>query len=170
MNPVCFPARTAWVLLVHFTGAHRVATLDVVTESNQVRVTARAATRIPRQRIIRPVPSHAQPARGPIQAIVLVRLAPKLPRQVFERRLRALPAVRSAVYVAGDVDCEIRLACLDLADLELVLVRLRGLRDVAVVSTGLVLREVEGLGQPALTRRDWTRAPRPREVRSAQSA
>ncbi|HEY1916749.1 MAG TPA: Lrp/AsnC ligand binding domain-containing protein [Streptosporangiaceae bacterium] len=105
-----------------------------------------------------------------MQAIARVRLAPKLSRQAFERRLRALSAVRSAVYVAGDVDCEIRLACLDLADLELVLVRLRGLRDVAVVSTALVLREVEGLGQPALAIRDWRRAPRPHETRSARPA
>lgn len=170
MNPVCFPVTAAWVLLVHFIGAHQVATFDVVTESDQARVTARAATRIPRQRTIRAVPAPARPARGQMQAIARVRLAPKLSRQAFERRLRALPAVRSAVYVAGDVDCEIRLACLDLADLELVLVRLRGLLDVAVVSTALVLREVEGLGQPTLAMRDWRRAPRPRETRSAQPA
>jgi Lrp/AsnC family transcriptional regulator, leucine-responsive regulatory protein len=102
-----------------------------------------------------------------MQAIAQVRLAPELSHQAFERRLRTLPAVRSAVCVTGDVDYEIRLACRDLADLELVLVSLRRYPDVKVVSTALVLREVEGLGQPALAITDWRRAPRPHQSRSA---
>lgn len=124
-------------------------------------------TRIPRQRAVRPVPADARPAPNSMQAIAQVRLAPKLSHQVFERRLKALPAVRSAVCVTGDVDYEIRLACRDLADLELVLGSLRRCPDVEVVSTALVLREVEGLGQPALAITDWRRAPRPHQSRSA---
>jgi Lrp/AsnC family transcriptional regulator, leucine-responsive regulatory protein len=63
---------------------------------------------------------------GPVQAIARVRLAPRLSREVFEAHLRTIPAVRSASYVIGDVDYELRLACRDLADLAGVLASLRG--------------------------------------------
>ena len=85
------------------------------------------------------------PACGPVQAIARVRLAPGKPRQAFEWQLRAIPAVLSAVHVIGDVDYEVRLACLDVSDLAAVLTSLRGC-GAQVASTELVLGEVPGLG------------------------
>ena len=63
-------------------------------------------TRVPRRGTVRPVPAEAQSACGPVQATARVRLAPCLSREVFEANLRTIPAVRSAVYVIGDVDYE----------------------------------------------------------------
>ncbi len=85
--------------------------------------------------------------RFPVQAIVRVRLAPRVQCHRFEWWLRAVPAVRSAVLVTGDVDYELRLDCPSLADLGDVLTRVCGYPGVEVVSTALVLREVAGLGQ-----------------------
>ena len=85
--------------------------------------------------------------RRPVQAIVHVRLAPAASRQGFEQYLRAMPAVLSAWQVAGDVDYELRLACRDIADLDAVLTALRRCGGAEGTSTGLVLREVPGLGE-----------------------
>lgn len=123
--------------------------------------------RVPRHRTVRPVPTPVQPACGSVQAITRVRLAPYLSRQVFEGHLRAIPAVRSAVHVIGDVDYELRLACRDLADLRVVLASLRRCHGTEVVSTALVLREVEGLHRRARSIPDWGPVRRPRETRSA---
>jgi hypothetical protein len=124
-------------------------------------------TRIPRRGIVQPVPATAQPACGPVQATARVRLAPCLSREVFEAHLRTIPAVRSALYVIGDVDYELRLACRDLADLGVVLATLRGCQGTEVVSTALLLREVEGLNRRARSVPDWGTLPRPRQTRSA---
>jgi len=121
----------------------------------------------PRHRTVRPVPAGAQPECGPVQALVRARLAPHLSREMFEEHLRAIPAVRSAVHIIGDVDYEIRLTCRDLADLGAVLSSLRRCRGTEVVSTALVLREVEGLGRRARSVPDWGAVPRPRQTRSA---
>jgi Lrp/AsnC family transcriptional regulator, leucine-responsive regulatory protein len=102
-----------------------------------------------------------------VQALVRVRLAPCLSPQVFERQLRALPAVRSAVRVIGDVDYELRLECRDLAYLEVTLTTLRALRGTEVASTALVTGDVAGLGRRARPVTDWGTAPRPRLHRSA---
>ena len=83
----------------------------------------------------------------PVQAIVHVRLAPAASRQGFEQCLRAMPAVLSAWQVTGDVDYELRLACRDIADLDAVLTALRRCGGAEGTSTGLVLREVPGLGE-----------------------
>jgi hypothetical protein len=100
------------------------------------------------------------------QAICRVRLAPGLSCEVFERRLRAMPAVLSAVHVTGDVDYELRLGCRDIAGIGDVLGCLRGCGDAEVASTALVLREVPGLGEtgPAVPEQvsGWGRLPRPR--------
>lgn len=124
-------------------------------------------TRVPRCRTVRPVPAEAQSACGSVQALARVRLAPYLSRQVFEQNLRAIPAVRSAVHVIGDVDYELRLACRDLAALGVVLTSLRAFRGTEVVSTALVLGDVAGLGRRARPIPDWGAVPRPRETRSA---
>ena len=124
-------------------------------------------TRVSRCPTVRPVPAKAQPACDSVQAITRVRLAPCLSRQVFEAHLRTVPAVRSAVHVIGDVDYELRLACRDLADLEVVLGSLRRCLGTEVVSTALVLREVEDLGRRARSVPDWRIVPRPRQTRSA---
>jgi hypothetical protein len=124
-------------------------------------------TRVPQRRAVRPVPAKARPAHGSVQAIAWVRLAPCLSREVFEAHLRTIPAVRSAVHIIGDVDYELRLACRDLADLEVSLGSLRGCRGTEVASTALVLGEVEGLGRRARSIADWATAPRPRQARSA---
>ncbi len=124
-------------------------------------------TQVPRRRTVRPVPAPAQPACGSVQALARIRLAPYLPRQVFEGHLRTIPAVRSAAHVIGDVDYEVRLTCRDLADLGAVLASLRGCQGTQVVSTALVLGEVEGLGRRARSIPDWGTVPRPRETRSA---
>ena len=124
-------------------------------------------TRAPRHRAVRPVPAPARPASGPVQALARIRLAPCLSRGVFEGHLRTIPAVRSAAHVIGDVDYEVRLACRDLADLGVVLASLRGCQGTQVVSTALVLGEVEGLSRRACSIRDWGTVPRPRETRSA---
>ena len=105
--------------------------------------------------------------RKPVQAIVRVRLAPCLSPQVFERQLRALPAVRSAVRVIGDVDYELRLECRDLAYLEVTLTTLRAFRGTEVASTALVAGDVAGLGRRARPVADWETAPRPRQPRTA---
>jgi DNA-binding Lrp family transcriptional regulator len=124
-------------------------------------------TQLPRRGIVRPVPANAQPTCGSVDAFVRVRLAPYLSREVFEAHLRTIPAVRSALHVIGDVDYEVRLACRDLADLEVVLASLRRCRGTQVVSTALVLGEVAGLGRRARSIPDWGTLPRPRETRSA---
>ncbi len=102
-----------------------------------------------------------------MQALARVRLAPGLPRQAFEAHLRTIPAVRSAVHVIGDVDYEVRLACRDLADLEVVLGSLRGCRGTEVVSSALVLSEVEGLARRLRPPAAWGTVPRTRQARSA---
>ena len=83
----------------------------------------------------------------PVQAIVRVRLVPSASRPEFEQYLRTLPAVRSACQLAGDVDYELRLGCHDIADLDVVLTALRRCGGAEGTSTGLVLREVPGLGE-----------------------
>ena len=105
--------------------------------------------------------------RGSVQAIAWIRLAPYLSREVFEAHLRTIPAVRSAVHIIGDVEYELRLACRDLADLEVALGSLRGCRGAEVASSALVLDEIEGLGRRADSAADWGTAPRPRQARSA---
>jgi Lrp/AsnC family transcriptional regulator, leucine-responsive regulatory protein len=102
-----------------------------------------------------------------VQATARVRLAPCLSREVFEAHLRAIPAVRSAAYVIGDVDYELRLACRDLADLGVVLASLRSCRGTEVVSTALLLRDVEGLNRRVRSVPNWRTGPRPRRTRSA---
>ena len=82
-----------------------------------------------------------------MQAIVRVRLVPSASRPEFERYLRTIPAVVSAWQVAGDVDYELRLACEDIAGLDGVLTALRRCGSAQGTSTGLVLREVPGLGE-----------------------
>ncbi len=124
-------------------------------------------TRVPRRGTVRPVPAKAQPACGPVQATARVRLAPGLSREVFEAHLRAIAAVRSAAYVIGDVDYELRLACRDLADLGVVLASLRSCQGTEVVSTALLLRDVEGLNRRVRPVPDWGTGPRPRQTRSA---
>jgi DNA-binding Lrp family transcriptional regulator len=126
-----------------------------------------AEARAPRHRNVRPVPAHAQPECGSVQALVRTRLAPYLSREMFEAHLRTIPAVRSAVHIIGDVDYEIRLTCRDLADLGAVLSGLRRCRGTEVVSTALVLGEVEGLGRRTRSVPDWGAVPRPRQTRSA---
>lgn len=116
---------------------------------------------------MQPVPAKAQPACRPVQAIARVRLAPGLARQMFEQHLRAIPAVRSAAHVIGDVDYELRLECRDLADLGMVLSTLRGCPGTEVASTALVLGDVAGLGRRARPIPDWGTVPRPHQTRSA---
>ena len=108
-----------------------------------------------------------KPERCAVRATARVRLAPGLSCAVFEAHLRAIPAVRSAVYVIGDVDYELRLACRDLADLGVVLASLRGCQGTEVVSTALLLRDVEGLNRRVRSVPDWGTRPRPRQTRSA---
>lgn len=110
----------------------------------------------------RSVVAETVPAGRSVQAIARVRLAPDQPRQAFERQLRTIPAVRSAVHVIGDVDYELRLACPDVADLSTALTSLRGCSQM--VSTALVLDEVAGLGQPGPAILDWGARPRPRKM------
>jgi hypothetical protein len=124
-------------------------------------------TQARQRRAVRPVPAKALPACGPVQAIAWVRLAPYLSREVFEAHLRTIPAVRSAVHIIGDVDYELRLACRDLADLEVALGSLRGCRGTEVASSALVLGEVEGLGRRARPIPNWATASRPHQARSA---
>jgi hypothetical protein len=123
--------------------------------------------RVPQRGTVRPVPAKAQPVCGSVQATARVRLAPYLSREMFEAHLRTIPAVRSALYVIGDVDYELRLACRDLADLGVVLATLRRCQGTEVVSTALLLREVEGLNRRARPVPDWGTVPRPRQTRSA---
>jgi hypothetical protein len=94
--------------------------------------------------------SQGQP---PVQAIVRVRLAPRLPIQAFERWLRACRRVQHAVLVTGDADYELRLECSSFADLGDSLTRVCGYPGVEIVSTGLVLHEVTGLGRRTPERR-----------------
>ena len=157
MNPVCFRRTVVIVLLAGLAGARGATRFGAVIEDGHS----------PRRRTVRPVPAQAQPACGSVQAIARVRLAPCLSRQVFEQNLRTVPAVRSAVHVIGDVDSELRLVCRDLADLGFVLSSLRRCRGTEVVSTALVLREVEGLSRRARSIPGWGTAPRSRQTRSA---
>jgi DNA-binding Lrp family transcriptional regulator len=83
----------------------------------------------------------------PVEAIVHVRLSPSTSRPHFERYLRTIPAVVSAWQVAGDVDYELRIACQDIADLYALLTAMRRRGGAEATSTGLVLREVPGLGE-----------------------
>jgi hypothetical protein len=141
MNPVCFRRTVVMVLLATLARARGAARFGGVVTNG-----------------------HAE---GPVQATARVRLAPGLSREVFEAHLRAMPAVRSAAYVIGDVDYELRLACRDLADLGVVLASLRSCQGTEVVSTALLLREVTGLSRRVRSVPDWGTGPRPRQTRSA---
>jgi hypothetical protein len=166
MRSVCFRRTVVMVLLATLAGARGAVRFAAMIENDHAegRVTARSAGRpAGRWRGLRP----ADPAGGSVQAIVRARLAPYLSREVFEAHLRSIPAVRSAVRVIGDVDYEIRLACRDLADLGVVLATLRRCEGTEVVSTALVLREVQGLSRRARSVPDWGTVPRPRQTRSA---
>ena len=79
--------------------------------------------------------------------MVHVRLGPSASRPDFERYLRTVPAVQFAWQVAGDVDYELRIACPDIAGLYAVLTGLRRCGGAEGTSTGLVLRQVPGLGE-----------------------
>ena len=140
MNPVCFRRTIVMVSLAGLAGAIGAPRFGGVIE---------------------------KPACGSVRATARVRLAPSLSREVFEAHLRAIPAVRSAAYVIGDVDYELRLACRDLADLGVVLASLRSCRGTEVVSTALLLREVAGLSRRVRSVPDWGTGPRPRQTRSA---
>jgi DNA-binding Lrp family transcriptional regulator len=83
----------------------------------------------------------------PVEAMVHVRLGPSASRPDFERYLRTVPAVLFAWQVAGDVDYELRIACPDIAGLYAVLTGLRRCGGAEGTSTGLVLRQVPGLGE-----------------------
>jgi DNA-binding Lrp family transcriptional regulator len=83
----------------------------------------------------------------PVEAMVHVRLGPTASRPDFERYLRTIPAVQFAWQVAGDVDYELRIACPDIAGLYAVLTGLRRCGGAEGTSTGLVLRQVPGLGE-----------------------
>jgi hypothetical protein len=162
MYPVCFRRTIVIVLLVSLAGARGAPRFGAVIKNDhaEARITVRAARP-------RPGPAKPEPGCGPVQATARVRLAPYLSRGVFEAHLRTIPAVRSALHVIGDVDYELRLACRDLADLGVVLASLRGCRGTEVVSTALVLGEVEGLNRRAHPIPDWGTVPRPRQTRSA---
>jgi hypothetical protein len=54
-----------------------------------------------------------------------------------------------------------------LADLGVVLASLRSCQGTEVVSTALLLRDVEGLNRRARSVRDWGTGPRARHTRSA---
>jgi hypothetical protein len=82
----------------------------------------------------------------PVQAIVRVRLAPRLPWQAFEQWLRAIPTVLHAVLVTGDDDYEVQVNCPTFADLGDALTQICGCEGVQVTSTALILHEVAGLG------------------------
>ena len=138
MNPVCFRRTVVMVLLAGLAGARGAARFGGV--------------------------SHAE---GQVRATARVRLAPHLSREVFEAHLRAIAAVRSAAYVIGDVDYELRLTCRDLADLGVVLASLRSCPGTEVVSTALLLRDVEGLNRRVRSVPDWGTGSRPRQTRSA---
>jgi DNA-binding Lrp family transcriptional regulator len=109
-----------------------------------VRTTSRRDTQGLERRQAAP---EAPGASRPVQAIVRVRLAPSASRPDFERYLRTIPAVLSAWQVAGDVDYELRLACEDIAGLDAVLTAMRRRGSAEGTTTGLVLREVPGLGE-----------------------
>jgi Lrp/AsnC family transcriptional regulator, leucine-responsive regulatory protein len=88
-----------------------------------------------------------------VQAIARVRLPPATSRELFEKHLQTMPAVLIAWHVTGDVDYEVRLACLDRADLRAVLNELRSCSGAELASAGLVLGEVQGPGEPTLAER-----------------
>jgi hypothetical protein len=141
MNPVCFRRTIVMVLLAGLAGARGAARFGGVIKNGHV--------------------------EGRVQATARVRLAPGLSREVFEAHLRAIAAVRSAAYVIGDVDYELRLECRDLADLGVVLASLRSCQGTEVVSTALLLRDVAGLSRRVRSVPDWGIRPRPRQTRSA---
>jgi Lrp/AsnC ligand binding domain len=87
-------------------------------------------------------------AGWPVQAVARVRLSPAASRELFEKHLQTMPAVLVAWHVTGDVDYELRLACLDRAGLRAVLNELRSCSGGELASAGLVLGEVHGPGEP----------------------
>jgi DNA-binding Lrp family transcriptional regulator len=64
-------------------------------------------------------------APGALEALVSVRLMGGAEHEVFEKHLRADPAVVDAWRLAGDRDYEVRLRCSTLADLDNVVNELR---------------------------------------------
>lgn len=180
MHPVGFRRTAASIPLISLVFARGAARFAAVVTDDHPKFPLRAPARA--HRAVRSVPPQAQPGCGPVQASARVRLAPYRSREAFERDLRTIPAVRSAVRVVGDVDYELRLRCSDLADLAAVLTALRRVQGIEIASTSLVLGEVKGLGRtvpsipgpsipgpsiPAPSIPDWRKAPRPRETRSA---
>ncbi len=62
-------------------------------------------------------------------------------RLAFERALATVPQVLAATHTTGEYDYQIRLACIDTADLELVVDRLRA-AGVREIHSRIVLSEV----------------------------
>jgi DNA-binding Lrp family transcriptional regulator len=75
-----------------------------------------------------------------LEALVRVRLVGGVEHEVFEKYLRAEPAVVDAWRLAGDCDYEVRLTCRALADLDSAVNELR--HAGGHTSTTLVLHRV----------------------------
>jgi DNA-binding Lrp family transcriptional regulator len=103
-----------------------------------------------------PKTPDAPPVRA-VEALVRVRLAPGASVALFERRLREVPDVRSAMVLAGDHDFAVVLTCRHLADLRDTVDRLRVL-GAEETSTQLILRTMRG---PAGHRRSDAADPLP---------
>jgi Lrp/AsnC ligand binding domain len=93
------------------------------------------------------VPATAQGFSSPVLAVIRLRLHPQLECEVFERWLRGIPAVLSAMLITGDADYELQVSCRCLADLGDTITWICGCPGVEVASAALVLHEVAGLGQ-----------------------
>jgi Lrp/AsnC family transcriptional regulator, leucine-responsive regulatory protein len=93
------------------------------------------------------VPAQATGYSSPVRAVIRLRLAPQLECEVFERWLRGIPAVLSAMLITGDADYELQVSCRCFADLGDTLAWICGCPGAEVASAALVLHEVAGLGR-----------------------
>jgi hypothetical protein len=110
------------------------------------------------------VPAQAQGYSSPVLAVIRLRLHPQLECDVFERWLRGIPAVLSAMLITGDADYELQVSCRCLADLGDTLTWICGCPGVEVASAALVLHEVAGLGRQRRAYADEVTTPRLRTM------
>jgi len=85
----------------------------------------------------------------PIEALIDVRLAPTVNQEV-DPVIAELPGVVDAVHLTGRFDTQLRVAMRDVAELDVLLVRIKEELGAEETNTRLVLRTIDGFPRSVL--------------------
>ena len=85
----------------------------------------------------------------PIEALVDVRLAPGTDQSGIDDVIATLPAVIDAVHLTGRFDTQLRVAAVDVGELDALLVRIKDDLGAEETNTRLVLRTIAGFPRSA---------------------